>query len=284
MTPDLAWDLQPWVIVSLAVACYGYGRGLTLLPEARRGHIFGAWRIASFCAGIAVLVVALLSPLSSLDDQLFSAHMAQHLLLMLVAPPLLVYSRPVMAWMCALPPGGRRWVAGLWSRRRGLQHGATLLMNPVSVWVLASAVLWFWHLPAPYRWVLQNEGVHTLEHFLLFATSLMFWSVVIEPYGRRHTDYGLCLLFVTAFSVEMSMLGAILTFASHPLYTADPTALLPWGLTPLQDQQLAGVVMWVPVGLIHLSTMAILFLAWLNHAERRAQSVVARLLVPNGGL
>lgn len=282
MTPDLSWDLQPWVMVSLAVACLGYGLGLAKLPAERRQHIFGAWRIAAFCAGILVLIIALLSPLSSLDDQLFSAHMAQHLLLMLVAPPLLVYSRPIMAWMCALPAGGRRAVAGLWSRRRGLQRSTALLMNPLPVWMLASATLWFWHLPAPYRWAAQNEGVHTLEHFLLFATSLMFWSVVIEPYGRRHSAYGLCILFVAAFSVQMGMLGAILTFASHPLYT-NGTALLPWGFTPLEDQQLAGVVMWVPVGLIHLSTMAILFIAWLENAELRAQAVVARLLPSHGG-
>lgn len=277
MTPDLSWDLQPWVIASLILACCGYGLGLARLPKERRRHIFGPWRVAAFCAGIGVLIVALLSPLSSLDDQLFSAHMAQHLLLMLVAPPLLVYSRPIMAWMCALPTGGRRWVAGLWSRRRGLQHSTALLMNPLSVWVLASGTLWFWHLPGPYRWAADHAGVHVLEHFLLFATSLMFWSVVIEPYGRRHTAYGLCILFVAAFSVQMGMLGAILTFASHPLYTA-PTALLPWGFSPLQDQQLAGVVMWVPVGLVHLSTMAILFLAWLKHAEQRAAASVARLL------
>ena len=282
MTPDLSWDLQPWVIASLAVACFGYARGLRRLPPARRGRIFGAWRVAAFCAGIAVLAAALLSPLSSLDDQLFSAHMAQHLLLMLVAPPLLVCSRPIMAWMCALPTAPRHAVAGLWSRRRGLQRGTAMLMNPLSVWVLASATLWFWHLPAPYRWAAAHEGVHVLEHFLLFATSLMFWSVVIEPYGRRQVAYGLCLMFVAAFSVQMGMLGAILTFAARPLYL-DPGASLPWGFSPLDDQQLAGVVMWVPVGLVHLSTMAILFLAWLKHAERRAQLSVARLLANTGG-
>ena len=277
MTPDLAWDWQPWVAVSLGIACYGYLRGLRHLERQRRRRIFGPWRVTSFCTGIAVLVVALLSPLSSLDDQLFSAHMVQHLLLMLVAPPLLVYSRPIMAWMCALPAPARRAVGGVWGGSRNLQRGVTGLMHPLSVWVLASAALWFWHSPTPYRWALGNEGVHSLEHACFFVTSLMFWSVVIEPYGRRHTDYGLCLLFVAAFSVQMGMLGAILTFASRALYT-EPTALLPWGLSPLQDQQLAGVVMWVPVGLIHLSTMAALFLAWLRHAERRAQSSVARLL------
>ena len=282
MTPDLSWDLQPWVILSLVVAASGYALGLRRLPKERRGHIFGPWRVASFFAGMLILVAALLSPLSSLDDQLFSAHMAQHLLLMLVAPPLLVYSRPVMAWMCALPGGARRAVAGVWSRRRSLQRGVGLLMNPLSVWMLASATLWFWHLPGPYRWAAEHEGVHVLEHFLLFATSLMFWSVVIEPYGRRHSAYGLCLLFVAAFSVQMGMLGAILTFASRPLYS-DPAAPLPWGFSPLEDQQLAGVVMWVPVGLVHLSTMAILFLAWLKHAEQRAQASVARLLASPGG-
>jgi putative membrane protein len=282
VTPDLSWDWQPWVVASLVLAAYGYQRGLRRLEAGKRGRIFGAWRVASFCTGIAVLVVALLSPLSSLDDQLFSAHMAQHLLLMLVAPPLLVYGRPIMAWMCALPVPARRAIGGAWSGSRGVQRALALLMHPLPVWVLASAVLWFWHLPLPYRWAAASEGVHVFEHFCLFASSLMFWSLVIEPYGRRHTDYGLSLLFVATFSVQMGMLGAILTFASHPLYMAAGLQL-PWGFTPLQDQQLAGVVMWVPVGLVHLSTMAILFLAWLRHAERRAQSVVTRLLVPTGG-
>lgn len=277
MTPALDWDWQPWVMLSLAAACFGYLRGLMRLSQRRRDHVFGSRRVAAFAAGIATLVTALLSPLSSLDDQLFSAHMAQHLLLMLVAPPLLVYSRPLMAWMCALPPGGRRWIAGLWTGRRGLQYAAALLMHPLTVWLLASATLWFWHLPAPYRWALDDESVHVLEHFLLFATSLMFWSVVIAPYGRRFTAYGPCLLFVAAFSVQMGMLGAVLTFASHPLYM-DPRTRLPWGLDPLEDQQLAGIVMWVPVGLVHLSTLAVLFLAWLKQAEQRAAASVARLL------
>ena len=280
--PDLHWDWQPWVIVSLALACWGYLRGLRRLRSGKRSRIFGAWRVSAFLAGIAALVVALLSPLSSLDDQMFSAHMAQHLLLMLVAPPLLVYARPIMAWMCALPAPARGRIGGAWSGHRGLQHGLKVLMHPLSVWGLASAVLWFWHLPLPYRWAAASEGVHTFEHFCLFATSLMFWSLVLEPYGRRHTDYGLCLLFVATFSVQMGMLGAILTFASRPLYIA-AGALLPWGLTPLTDQQLAGVVMWVPVGLVHLSTMALLFLAWLRQAERQAQVTVARLLVSPGG-
>lgn len=282
MRPELAWDWQPWVAVCLALAAYGYFRGLKRLHSGRRSRVFGPWRIATFCTGIAVLVVALLSPLSSLDDQLFSAHMVQHLLLMLVAPPLLVYSRPVVAWMRALPDPTRRAVAGMWSGRRGLQHGISRLMRPLTVWLLASAALWFWHIPAAYRWALTSDAVHTLEHACFFVTSLMFWSVVIEPYGRRHTDYGLCLLFVAAFSVEMNMLGAIITFASRPLYT-DPTALLPWGFSPLDDQQLAGLLMWVPVGVVHLGTLALLFLGWMKQAEEQARSEVSRLFAPTGG-
>ena len=280
--PDLHWDWQPWVVLSLILASWAYLRGLRRLQSGKRARIFGPWRVSGFFAGIAVLVVALLSPLSSLDDQLFSAHMAQHLLLMLVAPPLLVSARPVMGWMCALPAPARRAVGGAWSGSRALQRALRLLMHPLPVWGLGSAVLWFWHMPGPYHWAIASEPVHTLEHLLLFATSLMFWSLVIEPYGRRHTDYGLCLLFVVSFSVQMGMLGAVLTFASHPLYFA-ASASLPWGITPLEDQQLAGVVMWVPVGLVHLSTMALLFLAWMRQAERQAQSEVAHLLTSPGG-
>jgi putative membrane protein len=282
VTPDLRWDWQPWVLVSLGLACYGYLRGLRQLQRDRRARIFGPRRVTAFVAGILTLVAALLSPLSSLDDQLFSVHMVQHLLLMLVAPPLLVSARPIMAWICALPAPARQAIGRFWSGSRGTQQALRWLMHPLPVWILSAGVLWFWHLPGPYRWALANEGVHSLEHCLLFVTSLMFWSLVIEPYGRRHLDYGVCLLFVGTFSMQMGMLGAVLTFASRPLYIAANSSL-PWGLTPLQDQQLAGVVMWVPMGLIHLSTMALLFLAWMKQAEQQAQSVVARLLVPTGG-
>lgn len=281
MPVTLEWDWQPAVLVCLFAATAGYGLGLKRLPAARRRRIFGWRRYAAFVAGLTTLFLALLSPLDGFADHSFAAHMLQHLSLMLLAPPLLVYSRPAMAWLWAFPMGGRRALGRLWSG--GLQSGFRLLMRPLSVWLLASLALIFWHLPGPYGWALQNEAVHTLEHACLFVTSLMFWSLVIEPYGRRRLDYALCMLLVATFSIEMGFMGALLTFAPRPLYSFYLHESSPWNLPALEDQQLAGLTMWIPASLVHISTLAMLFLAWLRQAERHAQAVVARLTLPAVG-
>ena len=147
------------------------------------------------------------------------------------------------------------------------------LMCPLIVWILCSAVLWFWHLPGPYGWALESASVHALEHACFFLTSLMFWSLVLQPLGRRRMEYGETLLFVATFGVQNGLLGALLTFAGRPLYVAYLPTTAVWGLTPLEDQQLAGLIMWIPASLIHLTTLGVLFVIWLNAAERQAMLV-----------
>jgi len=270
---NLPWNWEVWILVCLGLAVFGYACGLRRLHAHARSRIFGVLRIASFAAGIVTLFVALISPLDALDDQLFSAHMVQHLLLMMVAAPLLVWSRPAMAFLWAFPILARRVIGRLWIGG-GLNRGVDALMSPLVVWLLCSMVLWFWHLPGPYDWALANEGVHTLEHFCFFITALMFWSLVIEPFGRRRLDYGSTLIFVATLGVQNGLLGALLTLAGHPFYGAHATTTAAWGLTPLEDQQLAGIIMWIPASVIHLTSLGILFVLWMANAEREAQLVV----------
>jgi putative membrane protein len=267
---NLPWNWEAWILVCLGLAVFGYACGLRRLRAHARSRIFGVLRIASFAAGIVTLFVALISPLDALDDQLFSAHMVQHLLLMMVAAPFLVWSRPAMAFLWAFPLSARRLIGRLWIGG-GLHRGVQALMSPLMVWMLCSIVLWFWHLPGPYGWALANEGVHTLEHFCFFITALMFWSLVIEPFGRRRLDYGSTLIFVATLGVQNGLLGALLTLAGHPFYSAHFDTTAPWGLTPLEDQQLAGIIMWIPASLIHLTSLALLFVLWMQHAEREAR-------------
>lgn len=271
----LGWNKGGWISVALALAVFGYVRGVLAVTTDARGRVYGAWRYASFSAGIGALVVALLSPLDALDDQLFSAHMIQHMMLMLVAPPLLVWARPATAWLWAFPLPARRAIGRCWMRTPGLAAGVRWLLGPVGVGLGCSFALWFWHLPGPYHWALDSEAVHTGEHLCFFVTSLAFWSLVLAPYGRRQLSYGASLIFVGALGVQMGLLGAILTFASRPVYM-QPATTLRWGLTALEDQQLAGVIMWVPAGLLYLGVMAVLFAAWLRHAERKADKAIAR--------
>jgi cytochrome c oxidase assembly factor CtaG/cytochrome c2 len=267
---QLTWNWEGWVVVSLAIAVFGYLRGLLRMDAAARAHVFGVRRYAAFAAGIGVLVVALLSPLDVLDDQLFSAHMAQHMLLLLVAPPLLVWGRPATAWLWAFQLPGRRAIGRFWMGAPGVQSSIRFLTRPLPVWVLSSFALWFWHLPGPYAWALDSEWVHTGEHLSFFLTALAFWSLVLAPYGRRQLGYGPSLLFVGTLGMQMGLIGAILTFATRPVYLAHGRDTIAWGLSLLEDQQLAGLIMWVLAGFVYTAAMAGLFVAWLHDAERKA--------------
>ena len=269
---QLPWNWDPLILATLALAMFGYVRGLRHLKSTVRLRIFGGLRCASFAAGLATLFGALISPFDSLDDQLFSAHMLQHLILLMVAPPLLIFGRPALAFLWAFRLPARRMIGRTWVRT-GLQRAVQTLMCPLIVWILCSAVLWFWHLPGPYGWALESASVHAFEHACFFLTSLMFWSLVLQPLGRRRMEYGKTLLFVATFGVQNGLLGALLTFAGRPLYVAYLPTTAAWGLTPLEDQQLAGLIMWIPASLIHLITLGVLFVIWLHSAERQAMLV-----------
>jgi len=273
---QLGWNWDPWILTILAVAVLGYIRGLSRMNRAVRSRVFGWARCAAFAAGVATLFAALISPLDALDDQLFSAHMVQHLVLMLVAPPLLVAGRPALVWLWVFRLSARRMIGRLWIST-GLRALAHALMSPIIVWLLCTAALWFWHLPGPYGWALASEPVHALEHTCFFLTSLMFWSLVLEPLSRRRLDYGTALLFVATFGVQNGLLGALLTFAGRPLYVAYLPTTAAWGMSPLEDQQISGLIMWIPASLIHLVTLGVLFVAWMQAAERQASLATTTL-------
>ncbi len=263
---QLDWNLQPWIVLTLSAATFAYLCGVRRLNATRRPRVLGIARCASFAAGILTLCIALISPLDALDDQLFSAHMVQHLLLMMVAAPLLVWARPAVAWLWAFPLPARRAIGSFWVGG-GMHAAVRNLMSPVVVWTLCSVALWFWHLPGPYGWALANEWIHTWEHLCFFITALMFWSLVLEPYGRRRLDYGRSLIFVATLGLQNGLLGALLTFSGRAIYAAHVLTAPAWGFTPLEDQQLAGLIMWIPASVIHLTTLAALFLAWMGVQE-----------------
>jgi cytochrome c oxidase assembly factor CtaG len=277
---ELPWSWSPWIVASLAVACLLYARGLARIEGAIRAQLFGPLRRASFVAGIAILFVVLISPFDALDDQLFSAHMAQHLVLMMVAPPLLLYGRTGLVLMMVAPPlllYGRTGLVFLWAmplnarrairrilRLSGLRQTMHAAMSPPVVWLLCTTFLCFWHIPAPYGWALDSEIVHAAEHVCFFVPSLM-----LEPQGRRRLPYVTAMLLVLTFAVQNGLMGAILTFSARPFYSSYFTTTAAWGLTPLEDQQLGGLGMWIPASLIHLTTLSVLFVAWMRESERR---------------
>ena len=232
MDPALAaflrsWTFDPWLIVPLSVAAGLYLRGWWRL-HCQMPQRFGVWRLGSFQLGLGTLWLALASPLEALAEVLLQAHMAQHLLLMLVAAPLFVRARPLIAFLWAMPRGLRRRFGRWWSGAPG--RFFAILDSPVSVWLWFCGLFVFWHIPGPYGWALRHEPVHVVEHLFFFVSAFAFWSVVVEPSGRRRLDYGATLLFVATAAVLSGLPGALTALSPRPLYPVHAEGAARWGL------------------------------------------------------
>ncbi len=225
------------------------------------------WEKASFAAGWAAVLLALASPLDRLSDILFSAHMTQHELLILVGAPLLVLSRPLVAFMHAVSPARRQ------KAQHAMSAGAVatswrVLTHPVAIVGIHGAVIWAWHAPVLFEWALRNELVHTVQHLMFFVTAALFWWALIHGrYGRM--GYGVSVIFVFVTAMHTGLLGVLFTFARVPWYPLHESRTVAWRVSALEDQQLAGLIMWVPSGVLFMLLGLALFAAWLGEAERR---------------
>ncbi len=258
-----AWNLDPVLVVGLLVAAAVYQRGRRR-GGARQGD---AWRARFFAAAIATLAVAFISPLEPLSGALASAHMVQHVLLVLVAAPLLALSAPTSTLLRGCPLPVRR-ARGRLRRRLPLPSSALRApSHPATVWLLHVGVLWFWHSAAAYDAALRDDLVHGVEHLAFLVTALLFWRVVIGGRRAGRVPEGLGVLLVFGMAMQSVFLSLLLTFASEAWYGAYATTTAPWGLDPLADQHLAGVLMWVPAGAIYVAAGLALFAAWIRRAE-----------------
>jgi cytochrome c oxidase assembly factor CtaG len=255
-----AWNLDPVLITGLLLAVWAYRRG---------GRAVESWRVRCFAGGLTAIVVALVSPLEAMSGVLASAHMVQHVLLILVAAPLLALSAPSSALLRGTPPAVRR-ASGRWRRRLGLTHARLAgLRHPVTVWLLHVATLWFWHARVLYDAALTNEFIHIVEHVTFLATAVAFWHVVMGARGGGRVTPGLGVLLVFGMAVQSVLLSVLLVFARTPWYAGYATTTDAWGLDQLADQQLAGAIMWVPAGFIYVVAGVTLMATWLRAVERQ---------------
>jgi putative membrane protein len=265
-----AWTWEPLVALGIGVVAAWYWAGLRRLwrhagmgRSAGRGH---AW---FFAGGLLAIVLALMSPLDTLAEALFAAHMAQHMILVVVAAPLLVLGRPLLPLVWALPAPWRRRLGRWWAARPTARDGLRLIMLPSVVFVAHAAALGYWHVPRAYGWAYDHEWVHAIEHASFLITAGLFWWVVLQPTGRRRLGWGAAILYVTAFAAAAGTFAAVLTFARAPWYAQHFARTAAWGLTPLEDQQLAGLIMWIPAGVAYLAAASYCFIRWVD-ADARA--------------
>ena len=273
---------EPWVLAALLAAIVLYGCGVYRLVRAAGSHHKAVTRCALlFVGGWTVLAGALIWPLAGMTRGLFSAHMLQHELLMTVAAPLLVLARPLAIWTWAFPQPWRAALARPF-RRAGVRASWRGVSEPLPASMLHGAAIWLWHVPMFFEAAEQSVALHALQHSAFFVTALLFWWALLRPGRDRRVGVAILCLFVTM--LHTGALGALLTFTNSVWYSLSTAASASWGLTPVEDQQLGGLLMWIPGGTAYAVAALALVARWLTrdaHAPAKTKSeLVALRLIP----
>jgi putative membrane protein len=259
---DELWVWLLWGLPGLLIVA-GYRR---LWERAGKGAGLGRGRAASFIAGFIVLGLAIFSPLDALGEELFWVHMVQHEVLLLIAAPLLVLSRPLGALVWGLPVTWRPRAAEL-AQRLGLTATFRWLTRPFTAWWVHAVVLWGWHAPVLFDAAVTVRWVHDLQHVSFLVSALAFWWALLEARGGTQRQ-ATAVLYLFTTLLHTSALGALLTFSQRAWYAPYASTTQYWGLDPLQDQQLGGLIMWVPGGTVFLVAALASCAAWLRASPR----------------
>ena len=266
------WNDDWWLWVIVFALGAWYARGVhALCRQAGTGAGISRTRAVAFAVGWLASVVALLSPIDPLGGQLFSAHMVQHEILMLIAAPLLVVGRPIGAFLWGMPPLWRRrsWRA---CHRLGIQRCVRWLTRPAPAWIIHAIALWAWHVPVLFDASVRSDLVHTVQHVSFFGTALIFWWALMRPGAGRDTR-ALATLYIVTTAMHTAALGALLTFAPRVWYTVYLETTPAWGIDAVEDQRLGGLIMWVPAGFVYLAIALALFAAWLRDLSGRQPGI-----------
>lgn len=265
-----AWAPDPLVAFNLATLAAVYALGLRRLWARDGGaKVVTPRRAGAFAAGLVVLVAALLSPLAAVAEELNWVHMVQHMLLMNVAAPLVVLGAPLRVTLWALPVGARRAWGGALGRLDGWRPGGYLLGQALLMWALYGLVLWVWHVPRFYEAALRAPRLHDLQHLSFFVVSCLFWRVLLDPVRRLALSRALSVVYLFATSLHATLLGVFMALSPAAWYPIYEPRVRAWGLTALEDQQVAGLIMWMPACMIYAAIAAVLFGLWLHEEGER---------------
>lgn len=255
-------------LMAATAALYAIGL-LRLWRAAGRGRGVTRGEALSYAAGWIAVGIALLSPLDTAGERLFTAHMVQHELLMLVAAPLLVLGRPLATGSWALPARLRYRITAAFAYPAWTAAWRAIT-RPACAWALHAAALWGWHAPALFLAAREDALVHALQHASFFVTALLFWWSLLRPHARRALP-GSGLLYLFTTMLHTGALGSLFVFANQVWYPANSTAAAAWGWSALEDQQLGGLVMWIPGGLVYVAAALVLLARAIGeHPGRRA--------------
>lgn len=278
----LAWRLDPLVVVPAVLLAVLYARGLLCWSERSRRH--APWQTLLFYVGLATLVLAVVSPLDALAEHHFSMHMIQHELLIAVGVPLLLLGAPTTPLLRGLPRPVRRNVVRPIARATAARWAYSGLTHPLVALALFTVALWIWHLaPDWYDAATRQQPLHVVQHATFVATDLLFWWNVIDP-APLHSRMGYLvrIVYVMVAGTAQSVLAALITMADRPLYRIYVEARPILDITPLRDQELGGLIMWIPGQMMNLLVVAALFGVWAVRSERE-QRARERAAYADGG-
>ncbi|MFV2065121.1 MAG: cytochrome c oxidase assembly protein [Chloroflexota bacterium] len=267
-----SFDLDLWLpVILMAIA---YWAAANRVDGRHPQNTVPRWRRWSWLAGLAVIVLAVASPLGFYDTTLFSVHMVQHLLLTMVAAPLLVLAAPITLLLrVATPEARQRWILPVLHSRL-----VRVISHPFVTWGVFAVVMWFSHFSPLFDAALDNELLHRFEHLLYLGAGMLFWWPVVgadpSPHRLKHPGRIFYLGLGMPFS---SFLGLVIFSAVNVLYGHYETLQRDWGPTPLEDQALAGGIMWAGGDLVFVIALVLAGAGWLRHEEREGRRVDARL-------
>jgi putative copper resistance protein D len=272
--PDVLfqWRPEPILLAALAAATLGWLIVARRVSLAHPAKPHPRWRSAAFLGGLAVLAVALMSPIEAYEGQLFSVHMLQHMLIELVAAPLLLLGAPATLGLRAASPSVRaRLLLVLHSR------AVTVLSFPLLAWVLFAAVNWGWHFSSLYNDALETPWLHDVEHLTFLGAALLFWWPVVgaDP-ARWRLPHPVRLFYLFLAMPQNSFLGIALMSAPLALYSHYLTNGRDWGPSPIVDQSIGGMLMWVGGDVAFLLAMGLVVAAWVRAEDRRTARADAR--------
>lgn len=270
-----AWTWSAYITVPLFATALLYAVGLLRMQQ--RGAQLRPFSILCFVSGWVSLFLALDSPVHELSEQLFWVHMTQHEILMLISAPLLILSQPAAPVLFALPERWRVPLANI-GKIKIIDHTWLFISAPVTAWPLHAAALWVWHAPKLFDAALEAEWVHAAQHISFLGTALLFWWTLFHKHAGR-LGYGGAILYVFTTAVHTSVLGALLTFAPRAWYAPYSQSAQLWGLTALQDQQIGGLIMWVPAGTLLTIVALVLLAKWMTHSDTRWEYTRAAALI-----
>ena len=259
-----SWQLEPWIIVPVVVAGSIYLRGWWQLHR-RLPRRFTVWRLIAFQGGLLTLLLALVSPLHTLAELLLQFHMVQHLLLMMVAPPLLWLGAPMLPLLRGLPRPVLRYGLGPLFASRSLQRLGRFLTHPMVCLIAFTASSVAWHIPRLYELALSSEFWHEVQHIFFLGTALLFWWPVVQPWpSRPRWPRWAMIPYLLIADIQNTALSAFLIFSERVLYPTYGAVPRLWGISVLDDQAAAGAIMWVPGSVIFLIPVFVLAIRLLD--------------------